>query len=153
MNLLGDLGGNYFAFALNSERRPARLIARLRRLTISTVPLNKSLVVRELGRNHYIDSISLSELPFALRQSDGLGIPYPEFAIRITGLQVFEVRPLGSHTLFLAKTIQKAINVPGEEFHMIHGFYAAYRKSQTNDGTATLAPDSINHSDLDQSDQ
>lgn len=55
MNLLGELGANYFAFALNSKRRPSALIERLRRLTISTVPLNKSDVVRSLGKNHYVE--------------------------------------------------------------------------------------------------
>src|SRR5882757_5346686 len=127
MNLLGNLGGSYFAFALNSERQAAPLIERLGRLTLSTVPLSKSSTVRELGKNHYLDSIPLEELPFALQQSGGLEIPFPEFAIRIKELRVLEVRPLGSHNFFLAKTARETINMSGQEFHMIHGFYAAHR--------------------------
>jgi flavin reductase (DIM6/NTAB) family NADH-FMN oxidoreductase RutF len=127
MNLLGDLGGNYFAFALNGERQAAPLVERLGRLTLSTVPLSKSPIVRELGKNHYLNPIPLEEVPFALQQSGGLDIPFPEFAIRVRELQVLEVRSLGSHNFFLAKTTRETINMSGQEFHMIHGFYAARR--------------------------
>jgi len=128
MNLLGGLGGSYFAFALNSKKQTASLVERLGRLTLSTVPLSRSSAVRELGKNHYLDSIPLEELPFALQRSGGgVDIPFPQFAIRVVELQVIEVLPLGSHHFFLAKTVGETVNMPGQEFHMIHGFYAAHR--------------------------
>jgi len=111
----------------DTECKAAPLVERLGRLTLSTVPLSKSPIVRELGKNHYLDSIPLEELPVALQQSGGLDIPFPEFAIRIRELQVLEVLPLRSHNFFLAKTVRETINISGQEFHMIHGFYAAHR--------------------------
>lgn len=127
MSLLGDLGDNYFAFALNCERRAAPLVARVRRLTLSTVPQNKSSIVRELGKNHHRDSISWDDVPFTLQHSNRLEVAFPEFAIRIWELQVLEALPLGSHTFFLAKTIRETTNMSGQEIHWIHGFYAAHR--------------------------
>jgi flavin reductase (DIM6/NTAB) family NADH-FMN oxidoreductase RutF len=131
MNLLGDLGENYFGFALNSQKNAAPLARRLGHLTVSTVPLNKTELIRQLGKNHYRELFSWEELPFALRQSDGFTIPAPEFAIRTKELQIIETHPLGSHDFFLAKIVRSAA-MQDQEFHMIHGYYSAYRRRQLN---------------------
>jgi flavin reductase (DIM6/NTAB) family NADH-FMN oxidoreductase RutF len=131
MNLLGDLGCGYFAFALNRRKCASPLVRRIGHLTVSTVPLSKKTFVRQLGKNHYRESISWEELPFALQQTNGFAIPAPEFAIRIQELQILETLPLGSHDFFLAKTVRSAA-APGREFHMIHGYYSAYRSRQLN---------------------
>ena len=131
MNLLGDLGCGYFAFALNSRKRASPLVRRLGHLTVSTVPLNKKTVVRQLGKNHYRESISWEALPFALQQANGFQISAPEFEIRVKELQILETLPLGSHDFFLAKTVRSA-TASGQEFHMIHGYYSAYRSRQLN---------------------
>jgi flavin reductase (DIM6/NTAB) family NADH-FMN oxidoreductase RutF len=133
MNLLGDLGNNYFGFALNSRRQASPIIRRLGHLTVSTVPLSKKAVVRQLGKNHYRESIAWDELPFALRQTNGFNIPAPEFAIRVKELQILETLPLGSHDFFLAKTVRSA-TTSGQEFHMIHGYYSAYRSRELDLG-------------------
>lgn len=129
MNLLGDLGENYFGFALNSRKSVSPLAKRLGRLTVSTVPLNKKTLIRQLGKNHYRELLSWEELPVTLRQSNGFTIPAPEFAIRTKELQIIETQSLGSHDFFLAKVVQSAAT-PDQEFHMIHGYYSAYRARQ-----------------------
>jgi hypothetical protein len=129
MNLLGELGGDYFGFALNHRKRASPLVRRLGHLTVSTVPLNKKDLVRQLGKNHYRESISWQELPFALRHLSSSDIAAPEFAIRVKELQVFDSLPLGSHDFFLARTV-RTVTTPGEEFHMIHGHYCAYRRRE-----------------------
>lgn len=48
--------------------------------------------------------------------------------MRTIELGVRAVSPLGSHTFFLAELLGSKVNIPGEEFHMIHGFYAAFRR-------------------------
>jgi flavin reductase (DIM6/NTAB) family NADH-FMN oxidoreductase RutF len=127
MNLLGDLGSDYFAFALNSRKQASPLIRRVGQLTISTISLSKKAIARQLGKNHYREWIAWDELPFQLQQIHDFEIPSPEFAIRVKQLQVLETLPLGSHDFFLAKTIRSAVTSAGPEFHMIHGFYSAYR--------------------------
>lgn len=127
MNLLGNLGNGYFAFALDSRKQASSLVRRLGRLTVSTVPLSQKKLVRQLGRNHYLDTIRWDELPLQLRQATDFTIPFPEFAIRTKELHVLETMSLGSHDLFIAKVGQASVELPGKEFHMIHGFYLAYR--------------------------
>lgn len=127
MNLLGDIGNDYFAFSLNSRKQASPLVRRLGRLTVSTVPLSKKDIVRQLGKNHYRESIAWDELPFQVQHIHGFEIPSPEFGIRVKELQVLKSFPLGSHDFFLAQTVRSATKSSGHEFHMIHGFYSAYR--------------------------
>jgi hypothetical protein len=84
-------------------------------------------MVRQLGKNHYREWIAWDELPFQLQQIPDFEIPSPEFAIRVKQLQVLETLPLGSHDFFLARTVRSATKSAEQEFHMIHGFYSAYR--------------------------
>jgi flavin reductase (DIM6/NTAB) family NADH-FMN oxidoreductase RutF len=134
MNLLGSIGGGYFAFALNSKRQAAPNVRRLGRLAISSVPLTRASVVRQLGENHYRESICWDQLPFSTKRSSGLSIPVPDFAIRVQELQVLQERPLGSHTCFLAQIVGEQTHSAEPEFHMIHGFYAAYRRDHSQAG-------------------
>jgi flavin reductase (DIM6/NTAB) family NADH-FMN oxidoreductase RutF len=129
MNLLGGLGGDYFAFALTSRRQAAPLVKRLGQLALSTVPLHCAATVRQLARNHYAPSIDWDRLPFPLRSSKKLDLPIPEFAIRVHELQVCDAQDLGSHTFFLARILEEQRNACQPEFHMIHGLYAACRRS------------------------
>ena len=131
MNLLGSVGGGYFAFALSSKRQAAPHVSRLGRLTVSSVPLSRALVVRQLGRNHYRNSISWDQLPFSMREPSDLSILAPDFAIRVQELQVVYIQPLGSHTFFLARVVGEQTYSIEPEFHMIHGFYAAYRRAHS----------------------
>jgi hypothetical protein len=75
----------------------------------------------------------MGRLPFALQQTNGFKIPAPEFAIRVNELQILETLPLGSHDFFLAKTVRSA-TTSGQEFHMIHGHYSAYRSRELDVG-------------------
>ncbi|HTH52354.1 MAG TPA: flavin reductase [Edaphobacter sp.] len=131
MNLFGNLGGDYFAFALTRKKKAAPLVEQIGRLALSTVPFDHASTVRKLAGNHYIQSIDWAHLPFSLRASKKLGLPIPEFAIRVCELQVCKAQPLGSHTFFLAKILHTEINAIQPEFNMIHGHYAAYRAVAT----------------------
>lgn len=131
MNLLGSLGGDYFAFALTSRRKAAPLVERIGRVALSTVPLNHAPTARKLAGNHYSQSIDWTQLPFALQTSKKLGLPVPEFAIRVHELQVCNAQALGSHTFFLAKVLHVETHSIQPEFNMIHGHYAAYRSTAT----------------------
>ena len=143
MNLLGNLGNDYFAFALNSRKRASPLVRHIGHLTVSTVPLSKKDFVRQLGKNHYRESIAWEELPFQLRHIRDFEIPSPEFAIRVKELQVLKSLPLGSHDFFLARTVRSATKSSEQEFHMIHGFYSAYRNRKLDLASFDLSNASV----------
>jgi hypothetical protein len=103
-------------------------------LTVSTVPFDKKNIVRQLGKNHYQESIAWDELPLQLQHTHEFDVPSPEFAIRTKELQVLETLSLGSHDFFLAKTIRDLTKSSEQEFCMIHGFYSAYRNRKRGHG-------------------
>ena len=105
MNLMGAVGNGYFAFGLNSSRAAAPLVERARRVVLSSVPLEQAPVVAKLGSNHRKPSIDWSQLPFAIVRPNTIDAPVAVFALTVREMQVEVVRRLGSHTLFVARTI------------------------------------------------
>jgi flavin reductase (DIM6/NTAB) family NADH-FMN oxidoreductase RutF len=105
MNLMGEIGGGWFAFALNAGKPVTRLIERVRRIALCTVPFAQAQTAYSMAPNHKKDSIDISRLPFAVRPSAGFGFPVPEFALRVRELSVESIHQPGSHTLFLARLI------------------------------------------------
>lgn len=128
MNLLGTVGRDYLVFALNSKKQAAPLVEQLGQLAISSIPFNQAPTARELGKNHYMQSIDWEKLPFRTQKSRILHIPVPEFALRVRELKVQYARPLGSHTFFVTRIVGEEVHADGPEFHMIHGLYEARRK-------------------------
>jgi hypothetical protein len=78
-----------------------------------------------------------------------LGLPIPEFAIRVYELQVCDAQTLGSHTFFLAKILHVETNTIQPEFNMIHGHYASYRTTSTHGEPQrqNLSPQSVELAD------
>jgi flavin reductase (DIM6/NTAB) family NADH-FMN oxidoreductase RutF len=125
MNLMGSVGNGYFAFGLNSSRAAAPLVERARRVVLSSVPLEQSSVVSKLGSNHRKSSIDWSQLPFAVVRPNTIDAPVAAFALTVREMQVEVVRPLGSHTLFVAKTIAEERLADGPQLYHVHGIYQA----------------------------
>jgi flavin reductase (DIM6/NTAB) family NADH-FMN oxidoreductase RutF len=129
MNLLGCIGEEYFAFALNSLRKAAPLVKRAGRIALSSIPLEHAGLVRQLGKNHRLESTDWDRLPFTTRSSTVLGLPVPPFALRVREMQIEVVRELGSHTLFFARLLHDERLGDDLQFCMIHGIYQAWRLS------------------------
>jgi len=125
MNLMGPVGGGYFAFALNSHRSAAPLVNRARRVVLSSVPLEQATVVSKMGANHRKPSIEWNELPFATITPDTFNAPVPSFALESREMQVVVAHPLGSHTLFVARTIAEQHFADGPQFFTAHGLFRA----------------------------
>jgi len=128
MNLMGYVGDGYFAFALNSHRCVAPLVDRARRVVLSTVPLQEAATAVSLRSNHRKASIPWSDLPFPLIRPDRITMPVPAFALDAREMQVEAAYPLGSHTLFLAKTVNSERFARGSHFFSAHGLYQAWRQ-------------------------
>jgi flavin reductase (DIM6/NTAB) family NADH-FMN oxidoreductase RutF len=127
MNLMGPVGDGYFAFALNSHRTAAPLVERARRVVLSSIPLKQSTLVSRLGANHRRLSIEWDQLPFATVRPRTIDVPVAEFALKVREMRVEAVRPLGSHTLFVAKTIAEENLGEGPQLFSAHGMYQAWR--------------------------
>lgn len=129
MNLFGCIGRGYFAFALNSLRKAAPLVKRAGRVALSSIPLEQAGLVRQLGKNHRLDSADWDRLPFATMPSPVLRLPVPRFALRVREMEIESVHELGSHTLFFARLLHDERLGDDLQFCMIHGIYQAWRLS------------------------
>jgi flavin reductase (DIM6/NTAB) family NADH-FMN oxidoreductase RutF len=127
MNLLGNVGDGYFAFALDSTRLAAPLVADAGAVALSSIPMEHSELARQLGKNHKRETISWKQLPFPTTPSIALGIPVPGFASRVIEMQIETTRNLGSHTFFVARVIRDERHSDGAQFFMVHGIYQSWR--------------------------
>jgi flavin reductase (DIM6/NTAB) family NADH-FMN oxidoreductase RutF len=142
MNLLGNLGDGYFAFALDSTRLAAPLVAAAGTVALSSIPMEHSEMARQLGKNHKQESISWNQLPFPTRPSTACHIPVPCFASRVIEMQVETTRNLGSHSFFVARVIRDERRSDGHQFFMIHGIYQSWRLANHQESNAP-APDLV----------
>jgi len=127
MNIMGELGCEYVAFALKDNRRAAHLVEAAGRLAVSSMPLSKAHLAYQLAANHKKDSIDWEQLPFATMASAAFEIPVPVFAQRVRELQVEKVHPIGSHTFFVARVVREQVFSSAPQLCVIHGFYQAWR--------------------------
>lgn len=152
MNLMGELGKNYFGFALKDSRRAAHLVERAGRIAISNVPLSWAPVAFRLAVNHKKESIDWGELSFSTRMSAAFGIPVPDFAPRIREMEIRQIHRIGSHTFFVAQLIHDEVISKVSELYVIHGFYQAWRlKGQRAELKASTIRDSVNKRGSDHS--
>jgi len=128
MNLMGPIGNGYFAFALNSTRAAAQLVERTGRVALSSIPVEQASVAYQLAGNHRKPCTDWNQFPFATTMSTTLGVPVPGFALRVREMQVEATRKMGSHTLFVARTIRDEAREDGNHFFVVHGIYQAWRQ-------------------------
>jgi hypothetical protein len=145
MNLLGDLGNDYFAFALKDSRRAAHLVERVGSIALSNVPLSLCSVAFKLATNHTKDSIDWNRLPFPLTLSRSLLIPVPASAPRVREMKVEQVHKNGSHTLFIARIVSDEWHCNEPQVHIVHGFYQHWRlRGDKARLKSSLVEDSLN---------
>jgi hypothetical protein len=145
MNIMGDLDGGYFAFALKNSRLAARLVESAGVVALSDVPLSETPLTYRLGTNHGRRSVDWSDLPFATKASPTFRIPVPGFSCRVREMEIEISRNLGSHTFFVARIIHDERSEESIRLHIVHGFYQARRlKERGEDLKASLADDLLN---------
>lgn len=144
MNLMGDLGNGYFAFALKDSRRAAHLVEDAGRLAVSSVPIAQASLAFQLAANHKRDFVDWEQLPFEKTRSTQFGIPIPVFALRVREMEIETIQKIGSHSLFIARIVRDEERVSGEELCVIHGFYQHWRLRQSKiDLQSSLVEDAI----------
>ena len=127
MNLLGELGNGYIAFALKDSRRAAHLVEHAGSLALSNVPLPLCSVAFQLAINHTKDSIDWHQVSFELKRSREFLIPVPALSPRVREMRVESAHRLGSHTLFIAQILSDDRQSGQPSVHIIHGFYQHWR--------------------------
>ncbi|QNI34041.1 hypothetical protein H7849_09120 [Alloacidobacterium dinghuense] len=145
MNLMGELGNGYFAFALKDSRLAAHLVEREGRIALSTVPMPLCSLAFQYAAHHTKESIDWDQLPFPLKLSKEFRIPVPVSAPRVREIQVDQVHKIGSHTLFVARVISDERFSEELQVHVVHGFYQHWRlRGQREALAASVAADSLN---------
>jgi flavin reductase (DIM6/NTAB) family NADH-FMN oxidoreductase RutF len=145
MNIMGDLGNGYFAFALKDSRRAAHLVEQAGRIALSNLPMPQAPLAYQLAINHTKDSIDWNQLPFRTKESSAFHIPVPVFAPRVRELEVKKVHRIGSHTFFVAQIVSDETFSSDPGLSVVHGFYQAWRlKGRSADLRVAAAESAFN---------
>lgn len=143
LNVMGEVKDEYFAFALTACKLPAQLLEGAGRFALSATPIEQAPLAFALAINHNRVTIQWKELPFPTRPSLKLGIPVPTFSPRVRDMIIESVHRVGSHSLFVARTISDEGVATGPEFSVVHGFYQAWRIRNGLDSRASIARDAL----------
>lgn len=141
LNVMSDVNDEYFAFALTASKIPAQFLETARRFALSATPIDQAPVAFALAVNHNIPSIEFCNLPFETRPSQKLRLPVPAFSPRVREMEIESVHRVGSHSLFVARTISDERRGSGPEFSVVHGFYQAWRLRHGLDSASSIALD------------
>jgi flavin reductase (DIM6/NTAB) family NADH-FMN oxidoreductase RutF len=128
MDLIGRFGDDRFALALHANSGPAPLIESSRKIALSDIPAEEIQLAYALGKNHNKKSVDCSRMGFATLPSPTYQLPVPEFSVRVREMQIESVRNMGSHKLFLARTVADHQWSHSLQPHFIHGFYQTWRQ-------------------------
>ena len=127
MDLIGPVGTRHFSLALHSTSTAVPLMERSRRIALSSVPIEQTSVAYQLGRNHNKLSVEADDIPFATTKSAAFGLPVPCFSLRVREMHIDSVQTVGSHRVFLARTVEDCHLAEGLQLFFVHGFYQAWR--------------------------
>jgi flavin reductase (DIM6/NTAB) family NADH-FMN oxidoreductase RutF len=128
MDLIGPIGRRHFSIALHTTSKALPLIERSGRIALSSVPVEKMTLAYQLGKNHGKASVDWASLPFSMTTSPNLGLPIPEFSLRVREMEVAEFRPMASHAFFICRMVKEYSVADGLQFFQAHGFYEEWRK-------------------------
>lgn len=130
MNLMGPLGKEHFAFALNARTPACQLVKAAGVLAVTSIPFAQTSVAFSFGKHHKKESIDWGELPFPTAPSKTLELPVPKFAIRVREMVVESNFTLGSHSLFLARILSDERYSFLQECFVVHGIYQCWRQTK-----------------------
>jgi flavin reductase (DIM6/NTAB) family NADH-FMN oxidoreductase RutF len=141
LNVMGDVNDQYFAFALTACKIPAQFLQVARRFALSVAPIEQAPIAFALAANHNTRSMEFKDLPFPTRPSPKLGIAVPVFSPRVREMEIESVHTVGSHSLFVARTISDECFGNGPQLAVTHGFYQAWRLRHGLDDISSIAKD------------
>lgn len=128
MDLIGPVGTMHFALALHCTSTAIPLAEHSRRIALGSVPVEQTRIAYDLGKNHKVACVDCDHLPFEITASPVFGLPLPKFSLRIRELVIEHVRTIGSHKLFLCRTIEDQRWADGLQLFFVQGFYLVWRQ-------------------------
>lgn len=128
MDLIGPVGGQHFTLALHGTSTAVPLMERSCRVALSGVPVEQISIAYALGRNHKKTNFRWDQVAFDLTTSPAFGLPIPEFALSVKELEIEEVRVMGSHKLFICRTVAAQVRSQDLQLSFVQGFYHARRQ-------------------------
>jgi len=134
MDLIGQVDPTHFALALHNSSMAVPLLERSGHIALSSIPVEQAPLAYALGKNHKRTTVNWAEIPLATTLSTRFAIPVPQFALRVREMQIESVRPLGSHNLYLAKSVLDAHWAEGMQMFLVHGIYQARRLQRQDHG-------------------
>jgi flavin reductase (DIM6/NTAB) family NADH-FMN oxidoreductase RutF len=145
MNLMGELGGGRFGFALRESRQSSHLVEDAGHVAVSSVPVSQAALAYQLAGNHMKRSIDWDQVPFTTKVSATFGIPVPVFALRVREMEIERVHKIGSHRFFVARIVCDESYARSPGLNVIHGFYQACRlNGHSAELEASMAEDWFN---------
>jgi flavin reductase (DIM6/NTAB) family NADH-FMN oxidoreductase RutF len=141
LNVMGDVDERRFAFALTASKIPAQFLQTAGRFALSVTPIEQAPIAFALAANHNTFSFDFKGLPFPTRPSKEFGIPVPAFAPRVREMEIESVHKVGSHSVFVARTVSDEQFDSRSEFSVTHGVYQAWRIRHGLDSMASIAED------------
>ena len=129
MDLIGPLQrSELFLLALRTNSASVPSMRDVRRVALSHVPATMKSAVYKLGEHHKQPLTDWNALPFPVRPSRAYGIPAVASALRIQELAIVHSQEVGSHTLFLGRTVSDDPLADGAQLHHTAGFHEAWRR-------------------------
>jgi flavin reductase (DIM6/NTAB) family NADH-FMN oxidoreductase RutF len=101
MDLVGSIASGEFLFALRATSPSIELIERSHRVAMSAAPASLLRAVYDLGRQHGLNTIDISTLPFGVRSSSAFGLPVLADNGLVREISVRQVHRVGSHVVFV----------------------------------------------------
>lgn len=145
INIMGDIGDEYFVFGLRDSKQAADLVERSGQIALSSVPLEHAALAYQLAPNHTKYSIRWERLPFSTSLSRTFNLPVPHFSQRIRELEIKGIHRIGSHRLFIARIVSDDRRQEAAEVCVVHGFYQFWRlRGRRAELATSLAADAVN---------
>jgi flavin reductase (DIM6/NTAB) family NADH-FMN oxidoreductase RutF len=141
LNVMSEVDERQFAFALTASKIPAQFLQTVGRFALSVTPIEQAPIAFALAANHNTFSFDFKSLPFPTRPSQKFGLPVPAFAPRVREMEIESVHNVGSHSMFIARTISDEHFDNRSEFSVTHGVYQAWRLRHGLDSVASIAKD------------
>jgi flavin reductase (DIM6/NTAB) family NADH-FMN oxidoreductase RutF len=138
MDLIGPVGTEHFALALHCTSTAIPLVEHSRRIALSSVPVEQTRIAYELGKNHKVQRVDCDHLPFEIIASPVFGLPMPKFSLRIREMEIEQVRTIGSHKLFLCRTVADQRWSDSLQLFFVQGFYQVWRQQMQSQSAASF---------------